>query len=150
MRVILTQNVPKLGRSGEVKNVADGYAINFLVPNKLATPTTAAALQGVAQKQAAEQKTAEAHLKALQHLKTKLENKILKINVKVNDKGSLFAQVKAHEIAQKIKERYNVKVAPGMIVVGQPIKQLGEHIIEVKLTSSEKFKINVHVAANNK
>ena len=145
MKVILNQNVAKLGEAGDVRQVSDGYAINFLFPKKLAMPATALGLEQVEHKKEKTKAASANFLKGLKQMKNKLENKSLEIKAKVNNKGTLFAQVKATEIASKISQVYNVEVDPGMIVIADQIKQVGEYKIKIKMTGQDNISINLNV-----
>src|SRR6185436_20304048 len=104
MKVLLTKDVPNLGRSGDVKEVSDGYARNFLIQKHLALPATAEILNKVQKEQAEHQaKITRDHEKFLK-LKHKLEHQTITLKAKAN-KTSLFAAIHADEIAKALAEQ---------------------------------------------
>ena len=132
MKVILLQDVRKIGKKYEVKDVSDGHALNFLIPHghaEVATPNAMKKLDVLKSKAATEQKIAD-ELRA-KNLKS-LEGITLKLEEKVNDKGHLFAGIHKDELVKELKNQARVDVAADDIQLDKPIKDLGDHKIEVK------------------
>jgi large subunit ribosomal protein L9 len=144
MKVILLKDVRKVGKKFETKNVADGYALNFLIPQKLAEVATDVSVKKVDQlksKQAAELKIQEDLL--MKNLKN-LENITVEIKENANEKGNLFKGVHKEEIIAEIKRQTQLDITPEYLVLEKPIKQIGEY--EVKAKVQEKtvtFKVVV-------
>lgn len=142
MKVLLTKDVPGLGRTGDIKEVSDGHARNFLIPRHLALPATSGVLQKV-QKEEAEH---QAKLKRLQEqfdqLRHKIENKIFTIKAKA-DKHHLFAAVKETEISQSINEKMHLNVEPNQVIIKKAIKTLGEHQVEIRLASKPPINVKL-------
>ncbi len=147
MKVILTKDVAGLGRSGDIKEVSDGHARNFLIPKHLALPATSEVLNKI-QKEEFEhqQKIAREQDRSLS-LKNKLENKIFTIKAKAN-KNSLFAAVHEDQIAKAINDKTGAEISPSLIVLKKPVKTLGIHEVEIRFAKnlSASVKLNVEIA----
>lgn len=132
MKVILLQNVPNVGKKFEIKEVAEGYARNFLLSKRLAQPATSEALEWLkVQKDLVEQK-AENELKKTQDLASRLDDIELPIALKVGDEGQLFESVNAQKIAEHLKKAgYDIKKT--QVRLETPLKELGEFPVRVVL-----------------
>ena len=147
MKVILLHDVPKIGKKYDEKNVSDGYALNFLIPKGLVE---------VATKQAAERaKVARADVEVRRKVQEDLLVKNLKsvtaaeitLSEKANEKGHLFAGVHREALAAALKEQARIDVLPEYIGLPATIKEVGEHMIEVKVQDkSVKFKVTITAA----
>ena len=131
MKIILSQDIIGVGRKGEVKNVSDGYARNFLLPNKLGQIATPAAIASAdkLKKQMEQDKDVqkdilEKNIKGLNGLKVQLK-------AKANEKGHLFSIIHPDEISKILKEEHHLDIPSKMIEIEKPIKELGEHILKV-------------------
>ncbi|MFC1622502.1 50S ribosomal protein L9, partial [Patescibacteria group bacterium] len=98
MKVILLQNVKSLGKTGEIKNVADGYASNFLFPNKLAQPASQEKIQSIQNKKNKETKVHKQEEKELNKIINKISGQKITIQKQASDKGKLFAAISLDEI----------------------------------------------------
>lgn len=144
MKIVLLNEVPKVGHKNDIKDVSDGYALNFLLPQGLAETATAKAIKRVEllKKQEADQKKIRQDLL----LKNFGELKGVKIEMEktVNDKGHLFAAIHAAEIASAVKSQTRLDVLPELIILPEPLKTVGEHEVEVKIEDrAVKFTLNV-------
>jgi large subunit ribosomal protein L9 len=131
MKVLLLQNVAKIGRQGEVKEVSEGYAQNFLFPKKLAelaTPTRIALME-----KAKEFEVSEKQLRAelLAREVKKLDGASISITRKVNSSGSLFAGITAADINEAIRREQGIAIAENLIQLHEHIKHTGEHTVVV-------------------
>lgn len=133
MKIILNQDIPKVGKKYEVKNVADGHALNFLIPRGLAIAATASALKKleIAKAQLVVEKKVQEDL-LLKNLKS-LDGAKIEIIEKANNKGHLFAGLHKEQIIPVIKKQTGFDVLPEFLVLEKPIKQIGEQTIEVKV-----------------
>lgn len=146
MKVIFQKDVKGQGKKGEVKEVADGYARNFLLPRGLAVEATAGNLNALkAAKKKAQAKAEERKVQAEQ-LKSRLEALHLKIAAKAGDGGRLFGAVTAKRISEALKA-HGVKVDKKDIQLEEPIRTLGLTPVVVKLHPSVTATVNVHVVA---
>ena len=148
MKVILLQNVDDLGKKYEIKEVKDGYARNFLLPQKLAKTATKTALKWLEDQKEVIQKEVEEDLKKVQELASHLDGLEVTITVKVGDEGQLFESINSQKIADKIKE-LGFEVAKSRIKLENPIKELGEFPVEVDLDHNLETEIKLIVVAEN-
>ena len=144
MKVILFQDVKKLGKKGDVIEASDGYARNYLFPRKLAEEATANALHVVNAKKENERKKKLAELEAAQKLAAELKGKEVTINAKAGDNGRLFGAITNKDVAEVINSQFNLSIDKKKIVVNT-IKVAGTYEVEVKLYPevSTKMKVNI-------
>lgn len=133
MKVVLLKDVPGVGVKNDVKNVSDGYALNLLIPKKLAiagTPQTIAHAERVKSEQEGERKVQEdllfKNLSSMEGLKIEMSGK-------ANEKGHLFASIHPSAIAAELKKQKGIDVPPEFLQSEKPIKETGEHKISVKV-----------------
>jgi large subunit ribosomal protein L9 len=132
MKVIFLKDVGGVGVHGTIKEVADGYALNFLIPRKLAeqaTPEKAAKIQ--AQMKVAAAAEAQKNAKGSEYART-LNGAAITVEAKANEKGHLYKQLSTDAVALAIKEEQGIEVAPDAIRFSNPIKEIGESKAEVK------------------
>ncbi len=144
MKIILLHDVPKIGKKYDIKNVSDGHALNLLIPKGLATVATPSAQKNIEKlksEDATNKKVQEDLL--IMNLKA-IEGVTLEISEKANEKGHLFAAIHKEEIIKKMKEQKHVDLLPEFILLDRPIKEVGEHDIEVKVKDKKtKFTVNI-------
>jgi large subunit ribosomal protein L9 len=141
MKVILLQDVENLGKEGEVKNVADGFARNFLISKKMAEPATDAAIQNAEAKKAKGAEKAKAELEETQKLAEQLEGRELYIKVKEED-GKLFGSVNEKTIAKAFKDE-GLPIAPENVKLIEPIREMGEY--EAQITLNHGLEANIRI-----
>jgi large subunit ribosomal protein L9 len=144
MKVILTQDVKKVGKKGEILEVKDGYARNALFPKGLAIEANNVNLNQRKLEQKAEDKRKQQELDEANELKEKLEGKVVTIGIKTGEGGRVFGSVTSKEISESIQETFGVKVDKKKINLPDPIKGLGSTQITIKL--HQKVTANVTVA----
>lgn len=144
MKVIMTKDVKGVGQRDTMKEVSDGYALNFLIAQGLAvqaTPEKIAALNAKIQKESASQAEREKEWQA--HAK-RLEQVTLSVHAKANDNGQLYEQLSPGLIVESVRKELGIDIPPDAIVLNAPIKAVGETTVGVRLgTSVAKFKVNV-------
>src|ERR1700716_4458664 len=146
MRVVLKQEVRGLGRAGDVKEVADGYAQNFLLPKGLAIEASAGELKRVAQERAsAKAKQDRAHSDA-EALAKKLDAVTLVFTLQAGDQGKTFGSVTTKEIADALKREHKINVDPRKIQA-EPLRALGVHKVEVRLLADVRAHVTGAVGA---
>ena len=145
MKVILLQDVKKLGKKGDVVSTSDGYARNFLFPRNLAQEATDSNLHVLNAKKDVERRKKTAEIEAAQKLADDLRDKVVKIDAKAGDGGKLFGAITSKDIADKINDQFNVKVDKKKIVM-DTIKIAGTYNIEVKLYPEVSTKMKVMVS----
>lgn len=132
MKIVLLKDIPGVGQKNDIKSVSDGYALNFLIPRKLAvagTPQTMAHAERQKSEQAAERKI-QADLLA-KNFKS-VEGVTVELVGKASEKGHLFASVHAKDIIAALKEQKGIDLPAEFLELPQAIKSIGEHQIAVK------------------
>ncbi len=145
MKIILLKDTAKLGKRGEIKEVADVYAINVLIKKELAVQATPSELAKWKAKEDSQKHKKELAVNTFVQLIDKLRNeKIIITGKKHDEKGQLFAQIKEVDIADAIFKTTNFSIDPKQIIISTQIKSIGEHIIELK-QGAQKEKIMIEV-----
>jgi large subunit ribosomal protein L9 len=147
MQVILRTDVPELGKRGDMLDVADGYARNYLVPKGLALKATAgAASQAASMRRARDLRDAQDRA-AAETLATTLVPKVITVTARAGTEGRLFGSVTAGDIATAIEAQTNVQIDRRKLVLAEPIKSLGTHVVPAKLHADVEFPVTVDVVA---
>ncbi|MGH2500674.1 MAG: 50S ribosomal protein L9 [Candidatus Limnocylindria bacterium] len=147
MRVILRQEVRGLGRAGEVKDVADGYAQNYLLPRGLAVEARAGELKRVAQEKASlKAKRDRAHAEAAA-LARRFDEVTLVFALKAGDQGKTFGSVTSKDIAEALSRQAKVAVERTKVHLEEPLKTLGLHRVEVRLLADVRAHVTVAIEA---
>ena len=133
MKVILIQDVKSLGKKGEIVNVNDGYARNFILPKKMGVEATGKNLNDLKLQKNNEKKVAQENLEAAKELAAELAAGKVELSIKVGEGGRTFGSVSSKEIAAAVKEQMNLDVDKKKIQLKEAIKSLGTHIVNVKL-----------------
>ncbi len=133
MQIILLKDIKTLGRAGEVKNVSDGYAINFLIPQKLATPATTQKLEALKSQQNKMERLIREKTSQEQAMAVKLQGIRLEIKAKASETGKLFAGITAEDIARAIKSQQQFEIDKKYIKLEKRLKDIGEHRVAVDL-----------------
>ena len=144
MRVILLQDIEKVGKKYDVKEVKDGYARNFLIPQGLAKPATETALIWLEAQKEIEVKKAEEELKKIQEKATVIDGQELIIPVKMGEEGQLFESITPQKISEKLKEP-GFEIKKTQIDLKEPIKELGEFPIKIRFEHNLEAEIKVIV-----
>ncbi|XQY91904.1 50S ribosomal protein L9 [Metabacillus sp. HB246100] len=145
MKVIFLKDVKGKGKKGEIKNVADGYAQNFLLKQGLAVEASNANVSSLnAQKKKKEQEAVE-ELEQMKHLKDELEKLTVEISAKSGEGGRLFGSVTSKQIADELKKTYNIKLDKRKLDLPDGIRALGFTNVPVKLHPEVTATVKVHV-----
>ena len=142
MKVILLQDVKKVGKKGDVIEASDGYARNFLFPRKLAQEASDANMHILNNKKENERKQKLAELEAAQKLAAELKGKEITIKAQTGENGKLFGAITSKDVAQLIKEQYKVDIDKKKIVM-DTIKVAGNYEFDVKLYPEVSTKMKV-------
>lgn len=145
MKVILLQDVKALGKKGEVANVNDGYARNFILPKKLGVEANGKNLNDLKLQKNNEAKVAQEHLDAAKKLAEELKAGKVVLTMKVGEGGRTFGSVSSKEIAEAVKEQMHLDIDKKKIQLKEQIKTLGTHIVSVKLHPEVTAELNVSV-----
>jgi large subunit ribosomal protein L9 len=144
MKVIFLQDVKGKGKKGEVKNVSEGYARNFLLPNNLAAEANAGNLKTLEVKKQGEEKRAEEKLNEAKAFKEELEKVTVEIKAKSGEGGRLFGAVTSKQIADTLL-KMKKKIDKRKIELNDPIRSLGYTNVPIKLHPDVTATIKVHV-----
>ncbi|MFA5652094.1 MAG: 50S ribosomal protein L9 [Candidatus Paceibacterota bacterium] len=144
MKIILLKDVKKIGRKYEIKDVADGYALNSLIPNGIAVPATSSYLKVVEEKKKQSALMKEDFKKAFEFAISKLPEGKLHIDGKVNDKGHLFAGIHAEQIIEEFKKDTGVILCAEHFEMEKPIKEIGEHTVDL-VVEGANYKLKIIV-----
>ena len=143
MKIILLKNVPNLGQQGEIKEVAVGYARNFLIPQGLVKIVTPQIIAEVKKQKLAEEKLAEKELAKIEELAGRLDGQEFMISTKVSEAETLYAAITPAKIATILKDKgFDINKEQ---IITEPIKDLGEHEILIKLPHNLEAKITLIV-----
>ena len=145
MKVILLKDVKGSGKKGDVANVSDGYARNFLFPKGLAQEATKQNVNSVNQKKAAEQHQKDLELQAAKDLAASLNDKDVIIKLKAGANGKLFGSVNSKDIADAFNAQHNMDVDKKKLVVKDSIKNCGKYPVTIKLYPGVQAEVNVIV-----
>lgn len=133
MKVILLEDVKSLGKKGEVVNVNDGYARNFVLPKKLGVEATGKNMNDLKLQKANEEKVAKEHLEAAQAFAKEMENDHVVVSIKAGEGGRTFGSVSSKEIATAYKEQCGKEIDKKKIILPELIKSFGVYEVAVKL-----------------
>ena len=145
MKVILLENVKSLGKKGEIVNVNDGYARNFILPKKLGVEATGKNLNDLKLQKNNEKKVAQENLDAAKELAAELSAGKVELAIKVGEGGRTFGSVSSKEIAVAVKDQKKLDNDKIKIQLKESIKSLGTHIVTVKLHPEVSAELKVVV-----
>jgi large subunit ribosomal protein L9 len=146
LRVILTKDVAGTGRAGDVREVADGYARNFLLPQRLAQPARATAEAQIRSQRDRQRHKVEAELTEARATAAKLESAVVEITARAGETGKLYGAVVNIDIAEAIESQLGV-VLDRRKIEFEPAHEVGEHQAVAKLHSEVEARIKVRVVA---
>ncbi|KGR85263.1 MULTISPECIES: 50S ribosomal protein L9 [Lysinibacillus] len=145
MKVVFLKDVKGKGKKGEIKNVADGYAQNFLIKNGYAAEANAQALSQIEGQKKLEAKNAAAELAEAQALKEKVEALTVELKAKSGDGGRLFGSVSTKQIADALQKVHGIKIDKRKMTLPEGIRSLGFTNVPVKLHHEVSATLKVHV-----
>ncbi len=146
MKVIVLQNVKGFGRIGDIKNVSDGYARNFLFPKNLAKVATQSSEKEAEALQQKRDSSANLEKEAARKAAEALENTVIEVSKKASKTGTLFSSVTKDEIAKEVAKTAGIKVDAEMIDLGEHgehIKHAGEHLISLGLAPDIRAQLKI-------
>lgn len=145
MKVILLQDVKSLGKEGEIVNVNDGYARNFIIPKKLGVEANSRNMNDLKLKKSNEEKIAKENKEAAEKLAGELKAGQVALKIKVGEGGKAFGSVSAKEIAAAVKDQMGLDVDKKKIQLKETLKTLGTHIVPVKLHPEVTAELKVEI-----
>ncbi|AKS39758.1 50S ribosomal protein L9 [Anoxybacillus gonensis] len=145
MKVIFLKDVKGKGKKGEVKNVADGYAQNFLFKQGLAIEATPANLKALEAQKNKQKKEAEEELARAKQLKEKIDTLTVELFAKAGEGGRLFGSITSKQIAEALQQQHDIKIDKRKIELDDAIRALGYTNVPVKLHPEVTATLKVHV-----
>lgn len=133
MKVILLKNIKGTGKKGEIKEVAEGYARNYLIPRKLAVAATKGNVNALKDQKEREAKWKEKERQEADALAEKLNNLRVTLSVKAGEGGRIFGSITSKQISQALEKNYQLKVDKKKVQLSKPIRSLGVTQVPVKL-----------------
>ncbi|MDA8234376.1 MAG: 50S ribosomal protein L9 [Clostridia bacterium] len=145
MKVVLKQEVKKLGKKGAIVEVAEGYARNFLFPKGLAVEATSGTMKEMSQIKAAEDRKSQQIEEEARELAAKLKDKTFKIVTKAGEGGRLFGSITAKDIVEVVENQSKISIDKRKLELNEPIKAMGTYNVSAKLHPKVQatFKIQV-------
>ena len=145
MKVILLKDVKGTGKKGEVKEVSDGYAKNFLLPKKMAVVADNTNIKELNEKNKSKENKAQKEYEAAVELGKKMEDMAVTIYSKSGDGGRLFGSITSKDIAEQLKKQHSIEVDKRKVMLDEPIRALGSRFVEIKIHQKVTTKIRVDV-----
>jgi len=145
MKLLLTKDVDNLGKAGEVKEVANGYARNFLLPKGLAVEATTSHLKRVQQQQEAEGRRQERVRQEQLALAGRLEKVTVRLKAKVGSENRLYGSITAKDVADAVKKQAGIEIDRHKIEMDDPIRTLGTHQVPVHIIGDTRPRLTVIV-----
>ena len=147
MKVILTQDVKNQGVKGQVIEVSDGYARNYLLPQGLAEEANKTRLKEIQEKNLKESKKKDKEKEDAEKIKSKLHGKTIEIKVKTGGNDKLFGAVTSKEVAESIQDIFGIKIDKKKVEITETIKHLGEYTIKIKIYPSVQAELSLLIKA---
>ena len=147
MKVILKEDIKSLGLKGDVVNVSDGYARNYLLPKNLAVEATSGNLKELENLKHKEEQKKEQELKKAMETARKIEGKTILAATRVGDNGKLFGSITNKEIAELLEKNFNISIDKRKIEIKEAIKALGTYPVTIRIHPQVVAKIMVQVVA---
>lgn len=147
MKVILLEDVKSLGKKGEIVNVNDGYARNFILPKKLGLETTSKNLNDLKLQKQNDEKVAQEKLDAAKALAEEIKEKSITVKIQAGVEGKVFGSISSKEIATEAKKQLNMDIDKKKIVIPDAIKSLGTYNVNIKLHKDVTATLAVKVEA---
>ncbi|MCD7739290.1 MAG: 50S ribosomal protein L9 [Lachnospiraceae bacterium] len=145
MKIILLQDEKKLGRKGDIVEVSEGYARNFILPKKIGMEANARNMNDLKLQKASQEKKAKELLEAAQALAVQIGDKTVTVSMKAGENGKTFGSISTKEIAAALKEQHGIEVDKKKIVLPEAIKTFGVFDVAVKLHPQVAGTIRVKV-----
>lgn len=145
MKVILLKDVKGTGKKGEVKEVSDGYARNFLLPKKMAVVADNTNVKELNEKNKSKELKAQKEYEEAVALGKKMEDMAVTIYSKAGDGGRLFGSITSKDIAEQLKKQHGIDVDKRKVLLDEPIRVLGSRFVEIKMHQKVTTKIRVDV-----
>lgn len=145
MKVVLTQDVPSLGKAGEIKEVADGYGRNYLIPKGFASLATKGLIKQAQERAEAQRKRDIKNRADAEQLAQRINGQTLRFVVRVGELDRLYGSITNADLADKLQQQMGIEVDRRKIELGDPIKRAGVYSVPVRLATGVEARLNVVV-----
>ena len=145
MKIILLEDVKSVGKKGELVELKEGYARNFIIPKKLGVEATDANMNTLKLQKRNEEKVAKEQLEAAQAMAAEIEKMTVKLELKAGEGGKIFGSVSCKEIAKAVTDQYGKEIDKKKLQLADTIKTVGMHEVTVKLHPKVSAKLKVQV-----
>jgi large subunit ribosomal protein L9 len=145
MKVVLMQDVPNLGKAGEIKEVADGYGRNYLLPKGYAALATKGLIKQALERSEAQKKRDQKARAEAEQLAQRLNGQTIRFTVRVGELDRLYGSITNGDIAEKIQQQFNLEIDRRRIELGDPIKRAGVYSVPVRFSGGIEARLNVVV-----
>ena len=146
MKIILLQDEKKLGKKGDIIEVSDGYARNYVLPKKIGVEATNTNMNDLKLQKANADKVAKEQLEAAKKLAELLEEKTVEVKMKAGEGGKAFGSISSKEISAACSKQHGIEIDKKKIVLPEAIKNFGVYEVSVKLHTQVTGKLKVHVS----
>jgi large subunit ribosomal protein L9 len=145
MKVVLTQDVPNLGKAGEIKEVADGYGRNYLLPKGYASMATKGLIKQAQERAEAQKKRDIKHRSEAEQLAGRLNGQTVRFTVRVGELDRLYGSITNVDLAEKIQQQFGLEIDRRKIELGDPIKRAGVYSVPIRFGTGVEANLNVVV-----
>ena len=145
MKIVLRQDVPKLGEAGSVREVSNGYARNYLIPQGLAVVATSGELKVAAHNQAVKDRKVAKQEQQLQSLADRISGQRLEFTARTGEQGRLYGSITAGDVAERLSAAVGEEIDRRKVVLDEPIRTVGEHAVTVHLVGRLRPQVRVIV-----
>ena len=149
MQVILKKDVSKIGKAGQLLEVSDGYARNFLLPRGLAEEATAGKVADLNMRQQNRKAKEDKEKQAAEEQKKLLQDKVIRVAASAGESGKLFGSITAAQVAEALEAQHMIKVDKRDIKLPEPVKQSGSHAVSIRLYSGVQADMSLVVEIQN-
>ncbi len=145
MKIILQQDEKKLGKKGDIVEVSDGFARNYILPKKIGVEATPANMNDLKLRKANNEKVAQEQLDAAKAMADRLESRIVEVKIKAGEGGKTFGSVSAKEISTALKDQHGIEIDKKKLQLPEALKALGSYEISVRLHPQVTGRLTVKV-----
>jgi large subunit ribosomal protein L9 len=145
VKILLTSDVEKLGKAGEIKDVSDGYARNFLIPKKFAIPANKGLIKQAQERLGAQDRRAAKERGGFEHLAGRINGQTLRFVVKIGEQERLYGSITNADIAERLQQQLGLEIDRRKIELEDPIKRAGVYSVSIRLAQGIEPRVNVVV-----
>jgi len=149
MKVYLLKDVQGNGKAGEIITVSDGYAVNYLIKNKLAQEATPKLINELNQKKASDEHKKQLEKEKYQRMRGELNKATLNMSVKCGESGKIFGSIMSANISDELKKQFNIDLDKKKIVLSDPIRAAGAYTADIKLYPEITAQLKIVVTPHN-